>query len=30
MLFNIHTQKWDKELLDLFNIPELMLTGSKK
>ena len=25
MLFNIHTLKWDKELLDLFNIPESML-----
>lgn len=25
MLFNIHTLKWDKELLKLFNIPENML-----
>ena len=25
MLFNIHTLKWDNELLDLFNIPESML-----
>ncbi|MEA3392684.1 MAG: glycerol kinase GlpK [Candidatus Marinimicrobia bacterium] len=25
MLFNIHTLKWDKELLALFNIPESML-----
>lgn len=25
MLFNIHTLKWDKELLDLFDIPESML-----
>lgn len=25
MLFNIHTQEWDKELLKLFNIPEAML-----
>ena len=29
MLFNIHTQKWDKELLDLFNIPESMLPEVK-
>ena len=25
MLFNIHTLKWDKELLELFGIPECML-----
>jgi glycerol kinase len=25
MLFNIHTLQWDKELLDIFNIPESML-----
>ncbi len=25
MLFNIHTQQWDAELLDLFNIPVSML-----
>ena len=25
MLFNIHTLEWDKELLSLFDIPELML-----
>lgn len=25
MLFNIHTQKWDEELLQLFNIPANML-----
>jgi len=25
MLFNIHTLQWDKELLELFNIPESML-----
>lgn len=25
MLFNIHTLKWDRELLDLFEIPESML-----
>ena len=25
MLFNIHTLKWDKELLELFEIPESML-----
>lgn len=25
MLFNIHTLEWDKELLDLFGIPESML-----
>lgn len=25
MLFNIHTLEWDKELLELFNIPESML-----
>jgi len=25
MLFNIHTLEWDKELLELFNIPENML-----
>jgi len=25
MLFNIHTQEWDEELLDLFDIPRAML-----
>ncbi|HCP21702.1 glycerol kinase GlpK [Spongiibacter sp.] len=25
LLFNIHTQEWDKELLELFGIPESML-----
>lgn len=25
MLFNIHTQRWDQELLELFNIPAQML-----
>ncbi len=25
MLFNIHTQQWDKQLLELFNIPEALL-----
>lgn len=25
MLFNIHTQQWDKQLLALFNIPETLL-----
>ena len=25
MLFNIHTREWDKELLELFHIPESML-----
>ena len=29
MLFNVQTQKWDKELLDLFNIPESMLPEVK-
>lgn len=29
MLFNIHTQKWDKELLTLFGIPESMLPEVK-
>ena len=29
MLFNIHTLKWDKELLDLFKIPESMLPEVK-
>ena len=29
MLFNIHSQKWDKELLELFNIPEKMLPEVK-
>jgi glycerol kinase len=29
MLFNIHTQEWDKELLDLFGIPESMLPEVK-
>ncbi len=28
-LFNIHTQKWDKELLDLFNVPESVLPEVK-
>lgn len=25
LLFNIHTNEWDRELLDLFNVPENML-----
>ena len=25
MLFNIHTLKWDEDLLELFNIPSGML-----
>lgn len=29
MLFNIHTQTWDKELLDLFEIPESMMPEVK-
>ena len=29
MLFNIHTLQWDKELLELFNIPESMLPEVK-
>ena len=29
MLFNIHKQQWDKELLTLFNIPEAMLPEVK-
>ena len=29
MLFNIHTLQWDKELLDLFGIPESMLPEVK-
>ncbi len=29
MLFNIHTLKWDKELLDLFNIPAAILPKVK-
>jgi glycerol kinase len=29
MLFNIHTQEWDKELLELFDIPESMLPDVK-
>ena len=29
MLFNIHTLKWDKDLLELFNIPESMLPEVK-
>ncbi len=29
MLFNIHTLRWDKELLDLFGIPESMLPEVK-
>lgn len=29
MLFNIHTQQWDEELLDLFAIPKSMLPAVK-
>ncbi|BAO76123.1 glycerol kinase GlpK [Winogradskyella sp. PG-2] len=29
MIFNIHTLKWDKELLELFQIPEAMLPEVK-
>ena len=29
MLFNIHTQKWDDELLNLFNIPKKLLPEVK-
>ena len=29
MLFNIHTLEWDKELLELFNIPESMMPEVK-
>lgn len=29
MLFNIHTQQWDKELLELFGIPEQILPHVK-
>jgi len=29
LLFNIHTLEWDKELLELFNIPEQMLPEVK-
>jgi glycerol kinase len=29
MLFNIHSQQWDQELLDLFNIPKSMLPEVK-
>ena len=29
MLFNIHELKWDKDLLELFNIPESMLPNVK-
>ena len=29
MLFNIHTLQWDKELLDLFDIPESMMPEVK-
>lgn len=29
LLFNIHTLQWDKELLELFNIPESMLPEVK-
>jgi glycerol kinase len=29
MIFNIHTLKWDKELLELFGIPETMLPEVK-
>ncbi|MFT5637121.1 MAG: glycerol kinase, partial [Cognaticolwellia sp.] len=25
MLFNIHSQEWDEELLTTFNIPRLLL-----
>lgn len=25
LLFNIHTQEWDKELLEIFNVPDSML-----
>lgn len=30
MLFNIHTQEWDKELLNLFGVPEAMLPEVKQ
>ena len=30
MLFNIHTLEWDKDLLDLFDIPESMLPQVKE
>lgn len=30
MLFNIHEKKWDKELLDLLDIPEKILPGVQK
>lgn len=29
MLFNIHTQQWDQELLELFDVPEVMLPEVK-
>ncbi len=29
LLFNIHTQKWDRELLELFNVPESLLPEVK-
>lgn len=29
MLYNIHTQEWDQELLDLFNIPKSLLPEVK-
>jgi len=29
LIFNIHTQQWDQELLDLFNIPSSMLPEVK-
>lgn len=29
MLFNIHSLEWDQELLDLFNIPEVMLPEAR-
>ena len=29
-LFNIHTQSWDPELLDIFNIPKIILPTVKK
>ncbi len=30
MIFNIHTEKWDEELLDLFEIPESLLPEVKE
>ncbi len=29
LLFNIHTQEWDRELLELFNVPESLLPEVK-